>query len=179
MPSAFPSHTSPPVAARAARPRGTRLSARPGRPRAPAASARSAKSNPAPLDRPLRHALSAPAQCESPRLQSSSPVPSIPQTSRPHRHDARDSQHKIPAPSPLLKKHRQHHRDVRQMRPSCVRIVQNRDVSRRKLNRRNRRLHAHRHRSQVNRHVVAHRNRAPAPVKHRARIIASLLDVWR
>ena len=40
-------------------------------------------------------------------------------------------------------------------------------------------LHAHRHRAQVYRHVVADRDRGPRGVEERARVVLTLLDVRR
>ena len=64
------------------------------------ACARCAESNRAHRDPRSHRAQSAPAQCESPPRQSSSPAPSIPQTCRPHPRDARDSQRKTPVAFP-------------------------------------------------------------------------------
>ncbi len=74
---------------------------------------------------------------------------------------------------------RHHHREVGKVRPSRVRIVEQRDVAGPKPERGDCGSDRHRHRSQVDRHVIAHGEDLSTAVKHRAGIVAPLLDIGR
>ena len=65
------------------------------------------------------------------------------------------------------------------MRAAAKRIVQNRDVAGRQIERLRRVLHRERHRAQMHRHVIAHRDGLALGIVNGARIIAALLDVGR
>ena len=75
---------------------------------------------------------------------------------------------------------RAHERDIREVRPAPERIVYTYHVARVQASELlEGRLHAHRHRTEVHRHVVAHRDRAPRRIEERARVILALFDVRR
>ena len=77
------------------------------------------------------------------------------------------------------RKDRQHHGDVRQVGSAGIRIVENRDIARHEVNRRDGRLDRHGHRAEVHRHVVAHGDHSGLAIEDRARIIAPFANVGR
>jgi len=77
------------------------------------------------------------------------------------------------------RKHRSHRRDVRQVRASPKRIIHQRHIARPQIERLAYGAHRQRHRSQMYRHVIAHRHRLTARIVDRARIVAPLFDVGR
>ncbi len=81
------------------------------------------------------------------------------------------------APAPHV--HGRDQRDVGQMRSSAERIVQHDHVAGTHVAGGNCGAHRHGHRSQVDRHVIAHGNHFASAVEHGARIIAPLFDVRR
>jgi hypothetical protein len=79
----------------------------------------------------------------------------------------------------LIHEDGQHHGDIRQVRSTCIWIIQNGDIARSKCNRSDHRLDRHRHRSKVHRHVIAHRDHSAAALKNRAGVVSPLFDVRR
>src|SRR6185437_5085516 len=74
---------------------------------------------------------------------------------------------------------RHYERNVRQVRPAVVGVVQDSDVAGFERELVERRADGHRHRSEMHGHVVAHGDYVAAAVKYRARIVAPLFDIRR
>jgi hypothetical protein len=74
-------------------------------------------------------------------------------------------------------KDRLHHRDVGQVRATRVRVVEDGDVARAKLQRRHGRLDRHGHRAEMHRHVVAHGDDAMLRIEDGTGIIATLFNI--
>ena len=72
-----------------------------------------------------------------------------------------------------------YHRQVGQVCSPGVRIVEQRDITRPKLECADGGSHRHGHRSEVDGHVIAHGEDLPSAVEHRAGIVATLLDIGR
>ena len=72
-----------------------------------------------------------------------------------------------------------YHRQVGQVRAPGVGIVEQRNVTRPKLERGDCRSHRHRHRPQVHGHVIAHRQDLSSAVEYCAGIVAAFLDIGR
>ena len=78
-----------------------------------------------------------------------------------------------------MQEDRKHHGDVGQMGSACVGIVEDRDVTGRKLDCGNGRRNGHGHGAEMHRHVVAHGDDFAAAIEYSAGVVAALLDVGR
>lgn len=78
-----------------------------------------------------------------------------------------------------IDEYRSYERDIGQVGPAAERIVQHSHVARPQIEMIERRANRHRHRAEVDRHVVAHGNDLTVGIENSAGIIPPFLNVWR